>query len=63
MTPRTSLPVSSSSTSHSAEKPISGAASGHAMQRWLDQDPKDEPWYHGGLTGDATKGDNIDLEI
>ncbi|MCJ1232810.1 hypothetical protein MMC14_000764 [Varicellaria rhodocarpa] len=63
MIPRTSWSASSSSTSYSAEKPISGAASGNAMQRWLDQDPKEEPWYYGGrLTGDTAKDGNVKMK-
>lgn len=26
----------------------SGAGSSDAMQGWLNQNPKEEPWYHGG---------------
>ena len=44
-------------TSSSAEKSNHEAAPSDAMLRWLDQKPKDEPWYGGGRLASDTVED------
>lgn len=57
---KTARPVTSSFISRLAEKPNPGAASGNPMQRWLNQGPKEEPWYHSArLKGDTAQDGNV----
>ena len=53
---RTASSITSSETGRSTGRLNSGPKSNDAMQQWLDQDPKQEPWYHvARLAGDVAK--------
>ena len=54
---KVSQPAAPSLISRSAEEPNPRAASSNSMQRWLDQEPNDEPWYHGARFTDDTAQD------
>ncbi|MCJ1473177.1 hypothetical protein MMC13_001828 [Lambiella insularis] len=50
-------------TNGSAGEPRFGAPPSEAMERWLGQVPKDEPWYHGGrLAGDTSKDGKAEID-
>ena len=60
---KTTLPAITFSTIRSAEDHAYGAASSDAMQRWLDQDPRNKPWYSGSrLAGGLLEDNNAKKE-